>query len=137
MIKSDWWKNWKKWQETEEEVFELPKGINATLRNYQHRGYEWMVLLSKIGAGACLADDMGLGKTLQTICFMAHLINETPGYKSVVVCPASLVFNWEKEFEKFAPHLKVYNFNDSKKNVENIIQSDADIVILSYGLLRS
>ncbi len=62
MIKSDWWKNWKKWQETEEEVFELPKGINATLRNYQHRGYEWMVLLSKIGAGACLADDMGLGK---------------------------------------------------------------------------
>ena len=137
MIKSDWWENWKKWQETEEEVFELPKGINATLRNYQHRGYEWMVLLSKIGAGACLADDMGLGKTLQTICFMAHLINETPGYKSVVVCPASLVFNWEKEFEKFAPHLKVYNFNDSKKNVENILQSEADIVILSYGLLRS
>lgn len=137
MIKSDWWENWKKWQETEEEVYELPKGINATLRNYQHRGYEWMVLLSKIGAGACLADDMGLGKTLQTICFMAHLINETPGYKSVVVCPASLVFNWEKEFEKFAPHLKVYNFNDSKKNVENILQSDVDIVILSYGLLRS
>lgn len=137
MIKSDWWENWKKWQESNEQVFQLPKGINAELRNYQHRGFEWMVLLSKIGAGACLADDMGLGKTLQTICFMAYLINENPGYKSVVVCPGSLVFNWEKEFEKFAPHLKVYNFNDSKKNVESILENDADIVVLSYGLIRS
>ena len=103
-ISEDWWKRWKNWQNQENSVIDLPKTLKAELRPYQHKGFEWMVLLNEINAGACLADDMGLGKTLQTITFMAHQAEQNEAAKMLVICPASLLYNWKNEIEKFAPH---------------------------------
>lgn len=72
-IPADWWRRWMQWQETDTPVYPMPELVQAKLRPYQQKGFEWICLLSEIDAGACLADDMGLGKTLQTICFLAHL----------------------------------------------------------------
>lgn len=137
LIKSDWWRDWKKWQETEGTIYPIPESIVGQLRNYQHRGFEWMVLLSKIGAGACLADDMGLGKTLQTISYLCHLKEENANFKSLVVTPASLVYNWSQEFNKFAPSIKIANINESKKKLEVLVDNEVDVIVCSYGLLRT
>jgi len=133
----DWRQKWMQWQQGTEQVYAVPAQLKASLRPYQHKGFEWMTLLSEIGAGACLADDMGLGKTLQTICFLVYRHNLQPEQKSLIACPASLIYNWRNELEKFAPHLKTYVYNGTQRSSKDFFDSGSDILICSYGTLRS
>jgi superfamily II DNA or RNA helicase len=138
VLADDWWGLWDRWQTGEATIFKLPHVIEAEqLRPYQQRGFEWLVLLARIGAGACLADDMGLGKTLQTICFLAYQRGQFPGMKHLVACPASLVYNWQQEFKKFAPALRLIVFYGNGRNAGDLQKDDYDIVITSLGTLRS
>lgn len=114
----------------------IPKGIKAKLRDYQHHGLNWLAFLDKNQLGGCLADDMGLGKTLQTITFLQHLKvtqkNKTP---SLIIAPTSLIFNWNKELEKFCPSLKVLTFVGSDRiNLKDDFEK-YDIVLSTYGSL--
>lgn len=143
-IREAWWKRWKLWQETETELYPIPAAINAVLRPYQRKGYEWLCLLHELDAGACLADDMGLGKTLQTICFLAKLLTATTGTNAskkkvvLIVCPASLLYNWRLEVEKFAPSLKTSIYHESSRNLDDFFSvSEVQVLITSYGTLRS
>ena len=137
VISKDWWKEWEDWQKSTEPTVRVPGTIKATLRPYQQKGFEWMVLMSKIGAGACLADDMGLGKTLQTITFLEHTLSKDKRAKCIIVAPLSLVFNWRQEIEKFAPHQSTYVFHQGNRDVQEFINSHTQIMITSYGTLRS
>ena len=114
----------------------LPTSLKAELRPYQQRGYEWMVQNSRIGFGSLLADDMGLGKTLQVITLLLHqkengLLDKQ---KALVVAPTSLLTNWRKEIERFAPGLRVQVYHGSKRQLE---YNDHDIILTSYGLVRT
>ncbi|HEU4904371.1 MAG TPA: SNF2-related protein, partial [Flavisolibacter sp.] len=132
-IKEGWWEQWRQWQNSEEPLYALPTMVKAKLRPYQQKGFEWLALLSQIGAGACLADDMGLGKTLQTICFLAWFSEQNPDLRHIIVCPTSLVYNWQAELAKFAPGLSASVFQGAMKQQD----SDAQVIIASYGTLRS
>ena len=112
---------------------ELPEGLNATLRDYQLQGYQWMARLDSWGAGACLADDMGLGKTVQALAFLLHKKESGP---SLVVAPKSVVPNWATETERFAPSLKVVILNELQ-NRKAALESAAagDLFLVSYGVL--
>ncbi len=136
-IKDEWWQKWQKWQQPEIISYAVPSGIEATLRHYQQKGYEWMVLLAEAGAGACLADDMGLGKTLQTICFLAHQLEKNPGQKHVIICPSSLLYNWEQELTKFAPHLTSTVYHGPQRNFETMCEGTEQVVITTYGTMRA
>lgn len=83
----------------------VPKSIHATLRPYQKSGYAWLGYMDKLGFGACLADDMGLGKTLQVLTYLERLRKENPRAKVLLVVPASLIGNWQRETQKFAPKM--------------------------------
>jgi superfamily II DNA or RNA helicase len=131
-----WMEKWEKWNKTSEQLYEIPKTINAQLRPYQQKGFEWLNLMSEINAGVLLADDMGLGKTLQTIAALAHVLEEKPKAKILIVCPASLVFNWKDEFEKFFPSSKLHLHHGKNRKFENFISSDSSIIICSYSTLR-
>lgn len=114
---------------------EVPKTLNATLREYQKEGFCWMARLNKWGAGALLADDMGLGKTVQTITFLLLKAEEGP---ALVVAPASVAPNWKTEFEKFAPSLNVSMLNFAA-NRDSLVENAkaGDVIITTYGLLLS
>jgi SNF2 family DNA or RNA helicase len=135
-INKDWWSDWQKWQNDTLNIA-APTKLKATLRPYQHKGFEWLILLSKISAGACLADDMGLGKTLQTISFLCYLEEKDKAAKFLITCPSSLIYNWKQEIEKFAPHLKVIIYHGTKRNFEDFVQSDAQVIITGYATLRN
>lgn len=139
LIASDWREKWFNWQDSDTVIFPIPMLIQAELRPYQQKGFEWMCLLNEIGAGGILADDMGLGKTLQTITFLAHQYELQPNAKHIIVCPASLIYNWSNELEKFAPHLKTHIFNGTQRSIEHFceVKEDYQIMITSYGTLRS
>lgn len=137
VIQPDWWQRWQQWQQPELTSYQVPEGIAATLRPYQHKGFEWMVLLAEAGAGACLADDMGLGKTLQTICFLAHQLKKNPLQKHLIICPSSLLYNWEQELHKFAPHISATVYHGPQRNFEQMQEGDDHIVITTYGTMRS
>ena len=112
---------------------ELPEGLNATLRDYQMQGYQWMVRLDSWGAGACLADDMGLGKTVQALAFLLHKKDSGP---SLVVAPKSVVPNWAAEAERFAPSLKVTIVNEAQDRKAALERASAgDLFLVSYGVL--
>jgi non-specific serine/threonine protein kinase len=115
----------------------LPIGINATLRPYQVSGFAWMNTLEQLGWGGCLADDMGLGKTLQTIAFFKHLKEKYPDATHLVVCPTSLLYNWENELKKFAPSLRFWVHYGTIRQLTQEEFSQHDIIITSYGLVRS
>lgn len=123
----------------QEEIFTLPTNIQAELRDYQIVGFEWMKSLAKYQLGGILADDMGLGKTLQTITFLASEIEGAEALDPIlIVTPASLLYNWQNEFEKFAPALKVQIIDGNKQNRETIIanlESNA-VYLISYPSLR-
>ena len=119
----------------------LPDGIGATLRSYQEEGYRWLCLLGKLGFGGILADDMGLGKTLQTIAYLLHeAYDRTQGRAgaSLVVCPASLVYNWMAELERFAPGLKAAAVAGSKARRRDVIAAAGsyDVLVTSYDYVR-
>ena len=136
-IKEQWWSRWQQWQNTDKKLYDVPTTVQATLRPYQQKGFEWLILLSEIGAGCCLADDMGLGKTLQTICFLARYQMLHPGFINLVVAPASLLYNWQQEIQKFAPLLRTMVFHGNSRNVADIDPEKYDVLITSYGTLRS
>lgn len=136
-ISPEWLQRWLLWQNEQETVYPVPATVQATLRPYQHKGFEWLTLLAEIGAGACLADDMGLGKTLQTITFLCHRQLAEPAARHLIVCPASLLYNWKQELEKFAPHLKTFVYNGLQRNIEDFFNQEAQVMICSYGTLRS
>ncbi|MFG1975796.1 DEAD/DEAH box helicase [Nonomuraea fuscirosea] len=105
-----------------------PPGLDATLRPYQERGLAWLSFLSGLGLGGVLADDMGLGKTITTLALLVH---EGPGAPTLLVCPMSLVGNWQREAARFAPGLRVYVHHGSGRDAAEI--DGADLVITTYG----
>lgn len=115
----------------------IPKEINAILRPYQESGYQWMQVLDEISWGGCLADDMGLGKTLQAITFLQYLKNKYKNPTSLIICPTSLIFNWESELKKFAPKLKYHIFYGLGRTFDDGHYEDFDIIITSYGTARN
>ncbi|MCX6316118.1 MAG: SNF2-related protein [Bacteroidetes bacterium] len=137
IMKEEWKAKWKQWQTSEAPLYPLPSAIQASLRIYQQKGYEWLKLLQEAGAGMFLADDMGLGKTLQTICFAASLLQQHPGRQLLIICPASLIYNWEHELKKFAPSLSANVYHGTGRNKQVFTDNKIAIVISSYGTLRS
>ncbi len=119
------------------ETAPIPATIQATLRPYQETGYQWMQVLDEISWGGCLADDMGLGKTLQTITFLAYIKEKYQNAVNLIVCPTSLIYNWESELKKFAPDLKYYIFYGTERGIDTEELKEFDIVITSYGIVRN
>ncbi|MDO5519852.1 MAG: DEAD/DEAH box helicase [bacterium] len=123
--------------------FELPDGIEVSLRPYQVTGYKWLRTLAKNGLGGILADDMGLGKTLQTIVYITSCIEEMEASGSekmpfLIICPTSLVYNWQDEFHNFAPHIRTVVVSGSPEIRKELIEThvDNDVIITSYPLIR-
>jgi SNF2 family DNA or RNA helicase len=115
----------------------LSKEITASLRPYQQSGFHWLQALDELGWGGCLADDMGLGKTLQTISFLQFLKERYPGSTQLVVCPTSLIFNWENELQKFCPTLKFYTHYGLQREFNETHFNEFDIVLTTYGVVRN
>lgn len=113
--------------------------FEGQLRPYQKRGFSWLYYLSRFGIGPCLADDMGLGKTVQTLAFLQKLAHENEDVKpSLLICPMSVVGNWQREAQRFTPDLKVmiHHGSSRKKGAEFAAESKRHaLVISSYGLL--
>ena len=137
VIKSDWLAKWKTWQQQDSAIYNVDPRVQASLRPYQQKGFEWMMLLAEAGAGACLADDMGLGKTLQTICFLSGRILLNDSSRHLIVCPSSLLYNWKQEIEKFAPHLGCHIHHGASRSAGLLAEDSNQIVITSYGTVRS
>ena len=137
IIPIDWKKKWMNWQQEENSLYELPAGIHASLRTYQQKGYEWMRLLDEIEAGVFLADDMGLGKTLQTICYLAYLAESRLQGNILIICPASLVYNWQNEIRKFAPGLNAIVYHGITREETIFEHEGIQIIISTYGTIRS
>jgi len=116
-----------------------PSGLAATLRDYQRQGFTWLERLTSLGLGACLADDMGLGKTVTLIALHLHRAAGRPG-PTLVVCPASLLGNWEAEIRRFAPGVDVRRFHGGQRSLEELTSGDArpdpGFVLTTYGTLR-
>ncbi|MBD0300610.1 MAG: DEAD/DEAH box helicase, partial [Tolypothrix sp. T3-bin4] len=117
-----------------------PAGFKGQLRPYQERGAAWLSFLERWGLGACLADDMGLGKTIQFIAFLLHLKEqdalENP---TLLVCPTSVLGNWEREVNKFAPSLKVLQYHGDKRPKGKAFLEAVkkhDLIVTSYSLLH-
>jgi len=112
---------------------EVPSTLQATLRDYQIEGFQYLSRLTHWGIGACLADDMGLGKTVQTI---ALLLERAKNGASLVVAPTSVCFNWVEELTKFAPTLNVYDLRSDGRDALINKAGKFDVIICSYGLLQ-
>ncbi len=115
----------------------VPDGLHGELRNYQIEGYRWLKTLYHYGFGGILADDMGLGKTLQMITLLLSIRDELDS-PALVVCPASLVYNWQSEIERFAPDLRALAITGNLKHRKELLKqvNDYDIVVTSYDLLK-
>lgn len=113
------------------EIEETPDRFTGTLRPYQKLGFSWMRYMEKLGLNPCLADDMGLGKTIQIIALIA---GSTSG-KNLLVVPTSVIGNWEREFSKFAPSVKVKTYHSKDK--DNSVFEEPDIVVLTtFNIIR-
>ncbi|HBB31763.1 MAG TPA: ATP-dependent helicase [Cyanobacteria bacterium UBA8803] len=121
------------------ELIETPKSFHGTLRPYQLRGVSWLVFLERWGLGSCLADDMGLGKTIELIAFLLHLKEqEALNGPTLLICPTSVLGNWEREVRKFSPSLKVVVHHGDKRTKGKAFAKavqDRDLVITSYPLV--
>ncbi|MGG7176319.1 SNF2 helicase associated domain-containing protein [Clostridium paraputrificum] len=124
-----------KLQELASQDYTLPEELKGTLREYQITGFKWLKTLSYLGFGGVLADEMGLGKTLQTIAFILSEENKS----TLIVTPTSLIYNWENEFKKFAPSLKVAIIHGAKKERLELIEKSRnyDVILTTYGTLRN
>ena len=114
---------------------ELPQNLNASLRDYQVEGFEFLKTLANYGFGGILADEMGLGKTIQTIAFLLSESNK----KSIVITPTALIYNWKSEFDRFAPDLKVGLIYGSKEKREKLLKNykDYDVILTTYGTYKN
>ncbi|MFC4495143.1 SNF2-related protein [Streptomyces ovatisporus] len=112
-----------------------PEALAATLRDYQLRGLAWLEQMTSLGLGGCLADDMGLGKTVTLIAL--HLRRQQQPATSgptLVVCPASLLGNWEREIERFAPGTPARRYHGTARSLEGL--ADGEFVLTTYGTMR-
>ncbi len=114
----------------------LPKGIKAEFREYQTRGFGWLWFLYQYGLNGILADDMGLGKTLQALALLQKAKEKNKKAPNLVICPTSVVFNWENEIEKFAPGLSCLKLSGTERNDLFKEIPKYDVVITSYALIR-
>ena len=112
-----------------------PAGLasDVALRPYQARGVAWLDAMCAAGLGGCLADDMGLGKTLQVIALHLHRVAKGVG-PTLVICPTSLLSNWEREVQRFAPSTVVRRHHGSARDLEDL--AAGEIVVTSYGVAR-
>lgn len=119
----------------EDAEYEIPSSLNGIMRPYQKDGYRWLRTLQANGFGALLADEMGLGKSLQTIALILSLEDRK---QSLIICPASLVYNWNNEFEKFAPGMHVTMITGSaEERAQKIMNSGGqDILVSSYDAIK-
>ncbi|WP_314220482.1 DEAD/DEAH box helicase [Streptomyces zaehneri] len=108
-----------------------PAGLHATLRDYQLRGLAWLDLMTSLGLGGCLADDMGLGKTITVIALHLKRARTEP---TLVVCPASLLGNWQREIDRFAPGVPVRRFHGPDRSLADL---GGGFVLTTYGTMRS
>jgi hypothetical protein len=106
-----------------------PASLHGELRDYQRHGLTWLAQLTSLGLGACLADDMGLGKTITLISLHLH----RQGRATLVVCPASLLGNWEAEIHRFAPGVPVRRFHGGRRDLSDV---DSGFVLTTYGTMR-
>ncbi|MGH9940521.1 MAG: DEAD/DEAH box helicase, partial [Blastocatellia bacterium] len=124
----------------------LPEGFQGELRPYQKAGFDWLYFLRESRFGGCLADDMGTGKTIQTLCFLQSLREgyeardrrkrkKEPRAASLLVVPRSIVTNWEREAQKFAPDLKILNFANAERAADTQEFAGYDVVLTTYGIL--
>lgn len=121
----------------EEVNYDIPKELNAKLRDYQVTGFNWFKTLSHYEFGGILADEMGLGKTIQTITFL--LSEKQNNKKSIIVTPTSLIYNWKNEFENFAPSMKVVILHGNKDERIEIMDTinNYDVILTTYGTLKN
>ncbi|MGK5499965.1 DEAD/DEAH box helicase [Streptomyces sp. URMC 125] len=112
-----------------------PAALKATLRDYQKRGLAWLSEMCELGLGGCLADDMGLGKTITLLALHLHRQThaDTAG-PTLVVCPASLLGNWQREAARFAPATPVRRYHGGDRHLKDL--ADDEIVLVTYGVLR-
>ncbi|MFI2782141.1 DEAD/DEAH box helicase [Streptomyces sp. ALB3] len=115
----------------EDATLPAPPGLEATLRDYQLRGLAWLDRMTSLGLGGCLADDMGLGKTITVIALHLHRDRAAP---TLVVCPASLLGNWHREINRFAPGVPVRRFHGTDRDLGG---QDGGFVLTTYGTMRS
>ena len=111
-----------------------PSGLTATLRPYQRRGLAWLTEMCDLGVGGCLADDMGLGKTVQVIAVHLALQERGRHKPTLVVCPTSLLGNWERELHRFAPDVPVRRFHGGARHLEDVAADE--VVLVTYGVVR-
>jgi len=116
------------------EPVEVPAGLTATLRPYQHRGLSWLVFLDRLGLGACLADDMGLGKTVQLLALEVYARQHERRPPTLLVCPVSVVGNWQREAARFAPGLRVHVHHGADRSTAGLGQGH-DLVITTYAVV--
>ena len=121
-------------------ALEEPPGFIGELRPYQERGIGWLAYLRTLGIGACLADDMGLGKTVQSIALLLY-VREFQGERTpaLLICPTSVVANWRREVERFAPQLRVLVHHGGTRLAGDAFLQQAptyDLIITSYGTAR-
>ncbi|MED1202946.1 DEAD/DEAH box helicase [Heyndrickxia acidicola] len=118
----------------------IPKPFKGQLRPYQQQGLNWLGFLRSVGIGAVLADDMGLGKTIQLIAYLLHVKQNTgSNAPALIICPTSVLGNWQKEIDRFAPELNVklhYGPNRLKADYFKEEAEGTDIVLTSYGLAQ-
>jgi SNF2-related domain/Helicase conserved C-terminal domain len=114
-----------------------PEHLKNILRPYQVHGFHWLNYLHEVNWGGILADDMGLGKTIQALSFLHHFKQEYGKLRALVVCPTTLIFNWENEIKKFAPDLtyRIHHGGERLRNKEAL--NSYEVIITTYGTLRS
>lgn len=118
-----------------QEPVEQPAALDATLRDYQRRGLDWLARNTSLGLGCCLADDMGLGKTITLISLHLHRRTDASAAgPTLVVCPTSLMGNWQREIERFAPGTPVRRFHGPRRELDAL--ADGEFVLTTYGTLR-
>ena len=136
-------------------VIPTPKGLKCIMRQYQSDGLNWLNFLQSAGLGGCLADDMGLGKTIQTLALLQNnrenivpqknlapsvdlslFVNTEPKLTSLIIVPASLIYNWENEIKKFVPDLKVYSYKGNQRKKSTSYFENFDIILSSYHTVR-
>ncbi len=119
------------------ETIEAPEHLKPILRPYQESGFHWLNYLNEVKWGGILADDMGLGKTVQALSFLHHLKHQNGKLKALVVCPTTLMYNWENEIKKFTPSLVHYIHHGGSRTRNAIMDPEIDVIITTYGTLRS
>ncbi len=114
-----------------------PAHLDHILRPYQVHGFHWLNYLHEVNWGGILADDMGLGKTVQALSFLHHYRDQHNKLTALVVCPTTLIFNWENEIRKFTPALSYHIHHGGDRTRDKLALSEYNVIITTYGTLRS